>query len=211
MTGPRARLALLVVGLAVLYVVFGLLRVVSQEDVRGLVEGAGAAGPLVFVVVSAVLGALLIPGPLLSAASGVLFGTALGFVVSLAAAVLSSLLALAVGRLAARRDVQRMGGERLRSLEAFLARRGLLAVVVQRLLPLIPDGPVNYAAGAVGLRAWHLAAGTAIGVAPRAFAYTALGDSLDDLDLTSPLALVALGVLLAAFAVGLALARAYRH
>ena len=209
MTAPRARLALLVAGLAVLYVVFGLLRVVSQEEVRGLVEGAGAGAPLVFVVVSAVLGALLIPGPLLSAASGVLFGTALGFAVSLAAAVLSSLLALAVGRLAARRDVQRVGGERLRSLEAFLARRGLLAVVVQRLLPLIPDGPVNYAAGAVGVRAWHLAAGTAIGVTPRAFAYTALGDSLDDL--TSPLAFVALGVLLAAFAVGLALARAYRH
>ena len=37
----------------------------------------------------------------------------------------------------------------------------------QRLLPGIPDAPLNYVAGAVGVKPWDLALGTAIGVAPR--------------------------------------------
>jgi uncharacterized membrane protein YdjX (TVP38/TMEM64 family) len=63
---------------------------------------------------------------------------------------------------------------------------------------------VNYAAGLVRLRPRDLALGTLIGVAPRAFAYTALGDSLDDL--TSPLALAALSVLVLAGLAGTLLA-----
>jgi uncharacterized membrane protein YdjX (TVP38/TMEM64 family) len=207
--GPRARLALLVAGLAALYVAFAGFEVVSRTEVERVVAGTGVLGPLVFMALSAVLGALLLPGPLLSAASGLLFGTALGFVVTLGAAVLSALLAHAVGRLVARRGaVELISPGRQRALEGWLERRGLGAVVVQRLIPGIPDGPVNYVAGALGVRRWHLAAGTAIGSAPRTFAYAALGDSLDDL--TSPLALLAIGVLLAAFVVGLALVRSYR-
>ncbi|MDP9400566.1 MAG: VTT domain-containing protein [Actinomycetota bacterium] len=201
MRGARARLALLAAGLVALYAVFGVARVVEPAEVERAVRSAGGLAPLAFVSLSALLGALLLPGPLLSAAAGLLFGLGLGFVLALSATVGSALIGLVVGRAAGPRA--RSG--RALALERWLARRGLWAVVAQRLLPGVPDGPVNYAAGAAGVRARHLALGTALGSAPRAFAYTALGATLDDL--ASPLALVALGVLGAALVAGALLAR----
>ena len=69
----------------------------------------------------------------------------------------------------------------------------------------MPYTLVNYAAGLtpIALRAFVLA--TAIGVAPRAFAYTALGGSLGNL--RSPEAYVAIAVLVVMAVGGLVLAR----
>ncbi len=162
----RARLALLTAVLLGLFVAFGLFGVVSREDLRDWIEPLGGWGAPVFAVVSAVLGCLLVPGPLLAAVSGVLFGTWTGFAVTLSSAVLAAVIAWSVGRT--------LGQAEWRHRD-LLRRRGLLAVIVQRLVPGLPDTPFNYAAGVAGVRLHHLALGTAIGVAPRALAYTALG------------------------------------
>ena len=53
--------------------------------------------------VSALLTPLMFPGPLLAGASGLLFGTALGFPVTLAGAVLGACLAFSISRYVARR------------------------------------------------------------------------------------------------------------
>jgi uncharacterized membrane protein YdjX (TVP38/TMEM64 family) len=57
----------------------------------------------------------------------------------------------------------------------------------------VPYSLVNYAAGLTPILLRSFVAATAIGVAPRAFAYTALGGSLGDL--RSPEAIVAVAVL----------------
>ena len=77
----RIRLALLAAVLLVLFVVFGVLRVVPQDDVRSWIEPLGNWGAPAYAVISALLGCILVPGPLLAAVSGVLFGTWLGFAV----------------------------------------------------------------------------------------------------------------------------------
>ena len=56
----------------------------------------------------------------------------------------------------------------------------------------MPDAPVSYTFGALGVPVWQMAVGTAIGSAPRAFVYTALGASISDL--SSPLAYAAIAV-----------------
>ena len=71
---------------------------VSAERVRDWVDGYGAAGPLVFIAVSASLTVVLFPGPLLAAASGLLFGTALGTPVSIASATLGASIAFSLSR-----------------------------------------------------------------------------------------------------------------
>jgi uncharacterized membrane protein YdjX (TVP38/TMEM64 family) len=69
-------------------------------------------------------------------------------------------------------------------------------------VPLLPWGIVNYSAGLTRLHYRALALGTLIGGAPKVFAYTALGGSLDNL--ASPEAIAAV-VLLAALALAGAL------
>jgi uncharacterized membrane protein YdjX (TVP38/TMEM64 family) len=118
----------------------------------------------------------------------------------LAASVLSATGAQIIGRIIGREGVERISGRRIEALTTWLGEHGFEAVVVARLAPLLPDSPTSYVAGVTGVRTWQMAAGTAVGAAPRAFAYTALGGSLGNL--TSPLALVAVSVIVAASVVG---------
>ena len=165
----------------------------SSERVRGWVDDAGVWAPVAFVLVSAALTVAFFPGPLLAGASGLLFGTAAGFPLSLCAAVLGATAAFLIARAAGREPVERLAGPRVRSLRDAIARRGFLAVLYARIVPGVPVQPRQLRRRADRDPAAVFAAATALGAAPRAFAYTALGGSLDDLG--SPEAIVAIAVL----------------
>lgn len=203
--GATVRLTALAALLAAAGVCFGALGVVGASDIGGWADAAGPLAPVAFVPISALLGALLVPGPVLAGASGALFGAAVGTVVTIAASVVSALISLYAGRAGGRQGFAELRGPGLARLEAAARRNALPAVIVQRLLPAVPDAPLSYAFGALGLNAWPVALGTAIGVLPRAFSYTAIGASLDDPD--SPLAVVGVGTLVLTVAAGALLAR----
>jgi uncharacterized membrane protein YdjX (TVP38/TMEM64 family) len=167
----------------------------SSDRVRDWTDGYGAAGPLVFIAVSACLTVVLFPGPLLAGASGLLFGTALGTVTAICAATLGATLAFCISRWIAHDAVVEVAPARLLALRAWVGRRGFVSVLYARLLPGIPYNLVNYAAGLTPVRLSAFVAATAIGCAPRAFAYAALGGSLHDL--SSPEAIVAIALLVA--------------
>ncbi len=173
-------LVALLVLLAAAFGVFGVFEVISVDDVRAWVDAFGPLAPFAYVPISALLGMALVPGPVLAGASGLLFGAAVGTIVTLASAVLGAVLSLLLARRAGREEIERRGGERVKWAEGMLARHGTAAVVAQRLMPGVPDAPCSYAAGLVGIRVAQIAIGTAVGSAPRAFSYTAIGSSLDD-------------------------------
>ena len=188
-----ARLALFAACLVGLFYAVAVTRIVDVEDVRRVVAATGPAAPLVYVVVSAVLGAVFVPGPLLAAGSGVLFGPLLGTFVTLGSAVGTAMITSLVGRRAGRDSARALlGTERADRLDARIERGGLWAVVGQRFVPGISDAMASYAFGAFGVPLWQMAVGAFIGSAPRAFVYTALGASIGDL--SSPLAYVAIAV-----------------
>jgi uncharacterized membrane protein YdjX (TVP38/TMEM64 family) len=168
---------------------------VSVDRARDFVDARGALAPLVFVAVSASLVLVSFPAPLLAGASGILFGTAEGAVLSLMAATLGATMAHQLGRHAAGPNFAKERSGRIGGLVARLHERSFLSVLYARILPGLPFAWVSYAAGiaAVGLRAFVPA--TAIGAAPRAYAYTALGGHIDNLG--DPEALVAFGILVA--------------
>ena len=70
--------------------------------------------------------------------------------------------------------MERRAGPRLAALREAIGRRGFLAVLYARIVPGVPYSLVNYAAGLAPIRLATFAAATALGAAPRAFAYTAL-------------------------------------
>ncbi len=190
------RLALLAVVLCVVPVALALSDV-DVQPVRDLVASAGPWGPLVYVIVSAALGALLLPGPLLAGVSGVLFGPVVGTVATVLSAVLSALVSREVGQRAGYAGAVDVLGPRAPAVARVVEHEGFGVVLVQRLAPGIPDAPLSYAFGALGVSRRDLALGTAIGTLPRAFSYTALGASVGDP--TGPLALSAwVGVVVSA-------------
>jgi uncharacterized membrane protein YdjX (TVP38/TMEM64 family) len=199
------RLGALAVALATFVLLLALSGSISASKVRGWIDGYGAVAPLVFIAVSASLTVVLFPGPVLAAASGLLFGTALGTPVSICAATLGATIAFCISRWWGHDAVVALAGPRIAALRAWIGRRGFLTVLYARIAPGVPYTLVNYAAGLTPVALRSFVAATAIGVAPRAFAYTALGGSLGDL--SSPEALVAVGVLVTMAIVGVLLAR----
>ena len=104
-----------------------------------------------------------------------MFGLAAGIAIVLVAAVLGAIVAFGLGRTLGRDAVQRFTGTRVARVDALLRRRGILAVIGLRLVPVVPFTAVNYAAGltSVGVRDYVL--GTAVGIVPGTVAYVALG------------------------------------
>jgi len=156
----------------------------SAGAIRAWVAPYGPLAPLLFVPLAALLSSTFVPGGVLSAAAGLLFGVGLGLPISLAAATLAAVVQLLVGRHLARPQVEALLPPRARRYDELLERRGFFAVVWVRLVPGLPDTPMNYAAGLASVRPWHMAAGTVVGGLPRAFAYVALGGSGGDLGST---------------------------
>jgi uncharacterized membrane protein YdjX (TVP38/TMEM64 family) len=203
--GARLRLALLVAVLAAVVVAFALTGSLSAQRVRSWIDGYGVAGPIVFIAVSSLLTVALFPGPLLAGASGLLFGTALGTPVSIVAATLGATLAFCLSRWWARDAVEELAGPRLRAMRAWVGARGFLSVLYARILPGVPYSLVNYAAGLAPVALRAFVAATAIGCAPRAFAYTALGGHFGNFG--SPETVIAVVVLVGMALAGIVLAR----
>lgn len=204
------RLALLAAFLLGLWYLVGVARILDIGDIRDAVASSGPAAPLIYVLVSAVLGSLFVPGPILAAGSGLLFGPVLGTFVTLGATVGTATIAGLAGRRAGRDSTRAvLGADRAARIDALIARGGLWAVVGQKFVPGISDAAASYAFGAFGVPLWQMMVGSFIGSAPRAFVYTALGASVGDL--SSPLVYVAIGVWCATAVVGaFAAHRGYR-
>jgi uncharacterized membrane protein YdjX (TVP38/TMEM64 family) len=187
------RLAVFAAFLLGLFYLVAVARVVDVADIRGAVAATGPAAPLAYVVVSACLGALFVPGPILAGGSGMLFGPVLGTFVTLGATVGTATVASLIGRRAGRDSARAvLGAERADRLDHQIERGGLWAVVGQRFVPGISDALASYAFGAFGVPLWQMVVGSFIGSVPRAFVYTALGASIGDL--SAPLAYTAIAV-----------------
>jgi uncharacterized membrane protein YdjX (TVP38/TMEM64 family) len=205
---PAVRLGALVAVVATAFAIVALSGSLSADRVRDWIDGFGAAGPIVFIALSTLLSCVFFPGPLLAGASGLLFGSALGTPVAIVAATLSAMLACSLSRWVAGDAVERLGGRRVKAMAAFVERRGFLSVLYVRLLPGVPYTLFNYAVGLTRVTLVAFTLATAIGTAPRTFAYVALGGSFGNF--SRPETIVAVAVLVVMAVAGLVVARVTR-
>jgi uncharacterized membrane protein YdjX (TVP38/TMEM64 family) len=175
----------LVVLLSIFFVAIAIYSYTAGGFVQVLVAGAAAEGPWLdrlraavaswgplapavytLVVVMEVVVAP-IPGALLYAPGGAIFGGFAGGTLSLVGNVIGAAICCVLGS---------MIGERLIGAQAKtsqfgryrerLADRGLWVVLLLRINPLTSSDLVSYAAGVAGVSPWKVAAGTLIGLAP---------------------------------------------
>jgi uncharacterized membrane protein YdjX (TVP38/TMEM64 family) len=189
----RLRLAALVLGVGAIAVVVLVTVSRSPSHVRDVVEGTGGWAPFLFVVVAAGLSTAFFPYQLLAAASGLLFGTAGGTPITIAALMLAAVTQFSISRHTGRAALEEVSGPRIATWQDRIERGGFLAILYARIAPFSPFVLINYVSGLTRLGLGTFALATLIPVIPRAFAYTALGGHLDNLD--SPEAIVAFAVL----------------
>lgn len=177
----------------------------SPSEIGRAAGGAGAWAPLAFVALCVALTLAFFPFPLVAAAGGLLFGTLDGTLLSILGGTIGALLAFAIAHHGAGDWIQPLAGERLRRLLDAIERRGFAAVLYARIVPGVPRDLANYAFGLTRVGIGAFASATIIGIAPRAFAYSALGGSLGSFDSTE--SVLAITTLVGLGAVGLILVR----
>jgi uncharacterized membrane protein YdjX (TVP38/TMEM64 family) len=152
------------------------------ESIVALREYLATWGPLAPVIyVAAVVVEVMIapiPGTLLYAPAGALFGGGLGGTLSLAGNVIGATLACLVANLAGERLAARLDAGALAPLRRRLIARGGWVVFLLRVNPLTSSDLVSYAAGLAGMPAWKVAAGTLAGMAPLCYAQAYLAERL---------------------------------
>jgi uncharacterized membrane protein YdjX (TVP38/TMEM64 family) len=194
---------------AVLAAVFAAARIAgvspSAKRIEHWADGLGLLAPVLFVLAGVALNCLFVPLPVIAGAAGLVFGTAEGTAIGVLVVGLSATVHLLVGRRLAGERAELLLGRRGAAVAGFLSRRGFWAVLYVRLIPGLPFNTLNYAAGLSRLRPRDMFAGTAIGFAPRTFAYAALGGSVSNLHSTEAQVAIVVGVVMAV--AGAALAR----
>jgi uncharacterized membrane protein YdjX (TVP38/TMEM64 family) len=143
-------------------------------ELRGWVNRAGSAGPLLFVVVFLALNTVGVPMPVLGAAAGIVFGPVAGATTLLVAMTTTACAQFQSARHVVGERVRQRLGHRLVRVNQLVERRGVIAVAGARLLPG-PFSEFNMLAGLTSLKLRDFTLGTVIGCAPKALAWSGLG------------------------------------
>lgn len=122
---------------------------------------------------------VMFPRPLITLAAVIAFGPWMGFLYSLLGITFSSVVTYYIGRNMRRDTVRRLAGPRLDRMIDVLKKHGLLAMTLLRLVPIAPFAVESIVAGAVRMKVWHVAAGTAIGLLPGTLTTTIFGDAIE--------------------------------
>jgi phospholipase D1/2 len=122
--------------------------------------------PLAVVASYVIAGLAMFPVLLLIAVTGIVFGPLYGTLYAIGGSMLSAAVAYGLGHWLGHDTVRRMLGPRINSLSRRIGKRGILAMVVIRMLPIAPFTVVNVVAGASHIRLRDYLIGTFFGMLP---------------------------------------------
>ncbi|MCB1036001.1 MAG: TVP38/TMEM64 family protein [Acidobacteria bacterium] len=126
----------------------------NLDRLTSWVEDQGIWGPVVFALAYVLATLLFIPGSLLTAAAGFVFGLVKGTALVLVAATVGACLAFLLGRHGARHAVERRleKSDRFQAIDRAIAKEGRKVVMLLRLSPVFPFTLLNYGLGLTGVR-----------------------------------------------------------
>jgi uncharacterized membrane protein YdjX (TVP38/TMEM64 family) len=148
-----------------------LLGWIDPARLQGLLLSAGAWAPLLYVALYVVATSLLLPSTPLNISGGILFGLWLGMLWTGIAAVVAAAMTFAFARTLGQAVIRQKMVGRWQAMDAEVRRGAKLYMFAVRLLPIIPNGLVNYSAGvttSISFRDYMIGTvpGTILGILP---------------------------------------------
>jgi uncharacterized membrane protein YdjX (TVP38/TMEM64 family) len=134
----------------------------------------------ILVTAAYVLGSLvMIPLTLLIVLTALTFDPIVAAAYAMLGGVTSGIVTFGMGHIMGKDTIRRLAGSRLDRISRGLSKRGFLAVVAARNLPLAPFTIVNAVAGASHIRLRDFTLGTIVGLAPGVAAITLFQSRLE--------------------------------
>lgn len=150
----------------------------TPDSVRDAIQSWGPLAPLIFTGAFVVRPFVFFPSTLLFLAGGLAFGVAWGTLYAAAGGTVGAIVGFGIARLLGRDFIQAQFGELLPNVQR--DRWGAGLVFLLNLMPIVPMTAINYGAGLSGMDVVPFSIAVAVGLTPRAFAYSFFGNSLLD-------------------------------
>lgn len=155
------------IGLAILWSLHGPADAASLSEMLSGMRGvASDSPPWLAIGYVALASVLAVPLGVIIVLASVTFGPWGGAVYTLAGATLGATVSYAIGRYLGYEGMRHFASERINRISLRLAERGVLAVVVIRMLPIAPFAIVNMVAGTSHFRMRDFILGTILGMLP---------------------------------------------
>ncbi|XSF00312.1 VTT domain-containing protein [Pseudomyxococcus flavus] len=151
---------------------------IDQQRLANWLEPLGNWAPIAYIGFLAIRPLTLLPGQLLTAVGGMMFGTLAATLYSLTGSVLSGLLLFAGARKLGTGLMKRLAGSKYPALVRAARRHDFLFAFTACINPLCPTDVMLAAAAASGARLGPTLAGVILGTIPGTFLTAQLGSGL---------------------------------
>lgn len=156
----------------------------SVDKVRNLVDSTGVYGPFIFILIYTVITITLLPGTPFTIASGVLFGTVKGGLLTVIGATVGATIAFLISRFFGEDFVEKILRKRFKKvyeLDEKIEKKGFLVMLFLRLIPIFPFNGLNFAMGLTKIRLKQYFFGTLIGIIPGTLILANIGGTSSNL------------------------------
>lgn len=150
---------------------------IEPAQMQAWLQKAGIWAPIAYIVIYIIATLLILPSTALNLTGGAIFGPWLGTIWTSLAAMLAAIVAFAFTRTVGREIIAQRLARQWQAMDAELHQGGLFYMFAIRLLPIIPYGLVNFAAGLTSVSFKDYVVGTALGTVPGVLPFVLLGSS----------------------------------
>jgi uncharacterized membrane protein YdjX (TVP38/TMEM64 family) len=149
----------------------------TPADIRTWVLSYGWLAPILYLILYTVRPLVLFPASILSLTGGLAFGAVWGTVLTVIGATAGAVLSFMVARYMGKSIVRMDWKGSFAKVQTQLEKRGLLYILLLRLIPLFPFDLISYVSGISKIQFRAFFVGTFFGIIPGTFAYNFLGSS----------------------------------
>lgn len=154
-----------------------LLGGINPEQLQLWLKQAGIWAPIIYILIYTIATILVMPSTALNLTGGAIFGPWLGTLWTSIGAIVAAVVAFIFARTSGREFVARRLAGKWQAMDTEMQQGGLFYMFAIRLLPIIPYGLVNFAAGLTSIKFRDYLLGTILGTVPGILPFVLLGSS----------------------------------
>lgn len=177
----KSKTIILAIGLfCIIATVIGivLLSGIDRSQLQLWLQQMGIWAPVLYILIYSIATICILPSTPLNLTGGAIFGSVWGTVWTSIAAILAAVLAFGFSRTIGRSFVAQKLAGKWESIDREMQQGGFFYMFAIRLLPLIPYGIVNFAAGLTSIKFRDYFLGTLLGTVPGILPFVMMGAGL---------------------------------
>lgn len=171
-----------VIFIAMIIIIANVHRFQGKLGIRKIAEVIRSKGELSFLIYLAIFAIkpifVIIPTNIIAVASGIVFGSFKGFILTMIGYFISGTVAFYLSRFLGRDFIEDLVGNKFIKLDNNLEKNGFKILFLLRLPPILPYDALSYAAGLTKISYRDFILASVIGVIPETICYCIIGPNI---------------------------------